>query len=1122
MIVNSLPNIREQLRSFDFKTVFLSRGWNAPARAPFPLDVKGRLITCLPIAEQGGWEVLEVTEAPVADQPGVTAVSERALREAIDGAVTNLIHHHVLIFVDDERAETVWQFSATVGGKRLRRERRFNPTTPVEPLVSLLRGMEIPFEMLDDEGEVSVTAMNDRMARMGVFADKVSKKFYDILAKKRKDFDGFLAWVDEEKDRGWYVTALLNRLMFIYFIQQKGLMKGDAAYLRHRLEDCIRYEHNFYRDFFLPLCFCGFAKPWDERKKLGGHFDGIPYLNGGLFLPHDVEKKHGITPEAVEAGTLPVDITIPNEEFRKWLDFFDGYRWTLDEENIDNDREINPDILGYIFEKYINQKQMGAYYTKEDITGYICRNTIIPRLFDMLAAAGKKGARAVNPLPIGPHPNLLNDGKGISGGAGIERYIYPAVKTQQRLPTETDREYLARQQRFDVILRDFEDGKIAAVNDFITWNLDIEGMARDFIAGIQDAEVLRDFYFAGLRKITVLDPTCGSGAFLFAALKVLYPLYDACIRKMRDFHARETGDASIAVNWKGESAFSFAVEVTNQLEFLDTPINEQQAILDQFGAELASISEHDNVEYFIHKRIIVDNLFGVDIMEEAVEICKLRLFLKLIAHADAQPGKVNLGIEPLPDIDFNILCGNTLVGFATHEEARQAVLGGVQKTLQMDDTMERIEEKARAVDVLATAFRQAQTERNAHSTPEKKAELEKALRALEHELNGYLARQYDITSQESKKYAKWLESHQPFHWYVEFYGTMKRGGFDSIVGNPPYVVYSKVRREYEIRSYCTEPAGNLYAFVLEKSMRLAGYGSCIGMIVPIASVSTLGMVELQIQYLISTSAQWHAHFATRPGKLFGGVDMNLTISLLRMGCSETPAIYSTTYNRWWSSTNPQEDERASLFQCLSYCSLVVPSGHPNPYPKFGSEIELRILKKMHSKHRKLSGYYDLHGEKIYYHSGGRYWRKALRQSLSSHYKGICLQRGFDTVALALLNSQLFYWYWITNSNCMDVVSREVDALPIFCLNSITTSEFSKLVDELLAEYSDNQELRSRYGEIISTQEVNINVKVSKPIIDKIDRVLAKHYGFTDEELDFIINYDIKYRMGREGEGDSDG
>lgn len=47
------------------------------------------------------------------------------------------------------------------------------------------------------------------------------------------------------------------------------------------------------------------------------------------------------------------------------------------------------------------------------------------------------------------------------------------------------------------------------------------------------------------------------------------------------------------------------------------------------------------------------------------------------------------------------------------------------------------------------------------------------------------------------------------------------------------------------------------------------------------------------------------------------------------------------------------------------------------------------------------------------------------------------------------------------------------------------------------------------------------MKKSKPIIDEIDTVLAKHYGFTDEELDFIINYDIKYRMGKELEGEDE-
>ncbi len=43
--------------------------------------------------------------------------------------------------------------------------------------------------------------------------------------------------------------------------------------------------------------------------------------------------------------------------------------------------------------------------------------------------------------------------------------------------------------------------------------------------------------------------------------------------------------------------------------------------------------------------------------------------------------------------------------------------------------------------------------------------------------------------------------------------------------------------------------------------------------------------------------------------------------------------------------------------------------------------------------------------------------------------------------------------------------------------------------------------------------------MSEPILDEIDRVLAAHYGFTAEELDFIINYDIKYRMGRDAESE---
>jgi len=50
---------------------------------------------------------------------------------------------------------------------------------------------------------------------------------------------------------------------------------------------------------------------------------------------------------------------------------------------------------------------------------------------------------------------------------------------------------------------------------------------------------------------------------------------------------------------------------------------------------------------------------------------------------------------------------------------------------------------------------------------------------------------------------------------------------------------------------------------------------------------------------------------------------------------------------------------------------------------------------------------------------------------------------------------------------------------------------------------------------------SIYPKLSKPIIDRIDRVLAQHYGFTNEEVDFIINYDIKYRIGRDGQDEDE-
>ena len=215
-------------------------------------------------------------------------------------------------------------------------------------------------------------------------------------------------------------------------------------------------------------------------------------------------------------------------------------------------------------------------------------------------------------------------------------------------------------------------------------------------------------------------------------------------------------------------------------------------------------------------------------MEEAVEICKLRLFLKLAAQVEPDTASDNLGIEPLPDIDFNIRAGNTLVGYATYDEVKRA-LGS---ELAFDNALERISVKAADLQQAFNAFRARQVEGDGSVPTEDKQELRKRLNALEKELNRTLASEYGAPSSKKEPYAKWLRSHQPFHWFLEFYGIMSGGGFDIIIGNPPFVEYSKVQDTYEVRDYATQQCGNLYAFAVERSLDLLHSNGRVGLIAP--------------------------------------------------------------------------------------------------------------------------------------------------------------------------------------------------------------------------------------------------------------------------------------------------
>lgn len=122
--------------------------------------------------------------------------------------------------------------------------------------------------------------------------------------------------------------------------------------------------------------------------------------------------------------------------------------------------------------------------------------------------------------------------------------------------------------------------------------------------------------------------------------------------------------------------------------------------------------------------------------------------------------------------------------------------------------------------------------------------------------------------------------------------------------------------------------------------------------------------------------------------------------------------------------------------------------------------------------------------------------------------------------LAILSSSMFFVYYIMWSSCQVVNSRDFN-LPI-SLSKMAPEyiqRLSELGKALQHDYQKHSKIKernySKKGRTFTMKKQHFFIKFSKPIIDEIDKVLAQHYGFTEEELDFIINYDIKYRMGDE-------
>ena len=270
-----------------------------------------------------------------------------------------------------------------------------------------------------------------------------------------------------------------------------------------------------------------------------------------------------------------------------------------------------------------------------------------------------------------------------------------------------------------------------------------------------------------LPQLSILDPACGSGAFLVAALQHLIKIYTAIF------------------------------------DFIQVSGNESNQ------ARLSKIQQdHPSLDYYIKKRVITDNLYGVDIMEEAVEIAKLRLFLSLVASA-----KTVDDLEPLPNVDFNIMAGNSLIGLIRVDDKRFDIVGNpdILQQLKAQDYQTILNEKNESIKMYKEhAFIVGKVE---------DTEQEDRLQFLRHHINdvnreslvklnqllldefGNLKIKYEEVQLKGKASKRVLnmadmKALKPFHWGYHFDQIIARGGFDIILGNPPWEIFKPQAKEF--------------------------------------------------------------------------------------------------------------------------------------------------------------------------------------------------------------------------------------------------------------------------------------------------------------------------------------
>ena len=601
-------------------------------------------------------------------------------------------------------------------------------------------------------------------------ADALNKRFYDDL----------LAWFKFAVVRAKFpspsqspvrneehVIRIINRILFIWFLKEKGLVAAELfmeTQIEPLLKDYEREGDSYYRAVLQNLFFATlntsimtadgkrhrrFRTDGDDKTdfnkqykvfslrryenliaapaQLEKYLDESPFVNSGLFdcLDNDADKGAGGRVDCFSDNLAHRKLLcVPNYLFfggdgahKGLFDILQKYKFTVEENTpIEQEVALDPELLGKVFENllvYLNRKATGSYYTPRDIVDYMVRESLLAHFCDKMRAATS--------------PRLTE-------------------KLKYLLTAETDYEGLG-------------DG---------------DKLSKD--------EIVRFVELTG--ELKLLDPAVGSGAF---PMGVLSQLTMALIRiDPKNVYLRKR-------------------EMKKAKAFVDAEIREQAIC----NVEEVFSAKNQFNNYGRKLSLIQSSIFGVDIQPAAVQICRLRFFIALaieqIANADADD---NYGIRPLPNLETKIIAADTLIKLKSAD-----IFRGSEEIKSLEEELQDIRrEFFGATDRKTKKMCIAQD-------AEKRRELSDKLKALKYPKG------------DAERIAKWdLYDQTKFAgWFNAKWMFGADDGFDVIIGNPPYVQLQadggRLGTKYEKQRFdCFAKTSDIYALFYEQGINLLKQG----------------------------------------------------------------------------------------------------------------------------------------------------------------------------------------------------------------------------------------------------------------------------------------------------------